>query len=315
VEVPPFKSAVSFTAPAGGVKPGMLDAARPGGYLFAVRRKAGKSPPHEGQTPAAQAGRVCRKGDTMTDMSGKAVMITGASRGIGESAARLFAEAGAKVALLARDRERIASLAGEIGHDAIAIPCDVSRFWEVEAAVNACLEAFGRLDVLIGNAGVIEPISHIETSDPEAWGHTIDVNLKGVYNGVRAAMPVMLSRGGGTILNISSGAAHNPMEAWSAYCASKAGAAMVTRAAHLEGHERGLRVMGLSPGTVATQMQREIKASGINPVSKLEWEDHIPPEWPAKCLLWMCGPEADAHLGEELSLRDPELRRRLGVGA
>ncbi len=249
----------------------------------------------------------------MTDMTGRAVMITGASRGIGEAAAHVFAEAGANVALLARDKDRIAEIAGEIGPQAIAIPCDISRYWEVEAAVRGTVKAFGRLDVLIGNAGVIDPIAHLEEVAPDAWGHVIDVNLKGIFHGVRAAMPVMLANGGGTILNISSGAAHGPMEAWSAYCASKAGAAMVTRSAHLEAGDRGLRVMGLSPGTVATQMQREIKASGINPVSKLDWEDHIPPDWPARTLLWMCSDDADAYLGEEISLRDEDIRRRAGL--
>lgn len=249
----------------------------------------------------------------MTDMTGKVVMITGASRGIGEAAARIFAEAGARVVLLARGRDRIAEIAGEIGESALAIPCDISRYWEVETAVRSTVETFGRLDVLIGNAGVLQPIDHLETADPEGWGHVIDVNLKGVFHGVRAAMPVMLAAGGGTILNVSSGAAHAPLEAWSAYCASKAGAAMVTRSAHLEGADRGLRVMGLSPGTVATQMQRDIKASGINPVSKLEWEDHIPPEWPAKTLLWMCSPDADEFLGQELALRDETVRRRAGL--
>ncbi|MWB76564.1 SDR family NAD(P)-dependent oxidoreductase [Pseudooceanicola sp. 216_PA32_1] len=249
----------------------------------------------------------------MTDMSGKTVLITGASRGIGEAAAHVFAEAGANVALIARSEERIAEIAGQIGKQAIAVPCDISRFWEIEAAVRACGEAFGGLDVFIGNAGVIEPISHIATADPEEWGHTIDVNLKGVFNGVRAAMPVMIAAGGGTILNVSSGAAHSPLEAWSAYCASKAGAAMVTRSAHLEGADKGLRVMGLSPGTVATRMQREIKASGINPVSELAWEDHIPADWPARCLLWMCSPEADPYLGREISLRDEGIRRSVGL--
>jgi len=125
------------------------------------------------------------------DLTGKTVLITGASKGIGAEAARVFADAGANVALVARNRDAIADLAGSIGSKSIAIPCDVSRFWEVEAAVNACLKAFGSLDVLIGNAGVIEPIAHLADSDPDAWGHVIDINLKGVYNGMRAAMPLM----------------------------------------------------------------------------------------------------------------------------
>ncbi|WP_116597944.1 SDR family oxidoreductase [Primorskyibacter marinus] len=249
----------------------------------------------------------------MQNLDGKVVMITGASRGIGAAAARTFADAGAKVALVARSEDAVADLAGEIGPQAIAIPCDVSRFWEVEAAVNACLDAFGRLDVLIGNAGVIEPISLLAEADPEGWGHAIDINLKGVFYGMRAAMPVMMKAGGGTILTISSGAAHGPVEAWSHYCASKAGAAMLTRCADKEGREAGIRAIGLSPGTVATQMQREIKASGVNPVSKLDWSDHIPPDWPAQTLLWMCSPEADAWLGDEISLRDEDIRKRVGL--
>jgi len=247
------------------------------------------------------------------DLTGKTVLITGASKGIGAATARIFAKSGANVALVARNRDAIADLAGEIGEKAIAIPCDVSRFWEVEAAVNACLKAFGSLDILIGNAGVIEPISHLSTSDPEAWGHAIDINLKGVYNGMRAAMPEMQEAGGGTIITISSGAAHNALEGWSHYCTSKAGAAMLTMCAHKEGAEHGLRVMGLSPGTVATDMQHQIKGSGLNPVSQLDWSEHIPPEWPAKALLWMCGPNGDAHLGQEISLRDEDIRKKVGL--
>ncbi len=248
------------------------------------------------------------------DMTGKTVLITGASRGIGAEAARVFAAAGANVALIARNAEAVADLTGELGAErALAIPCDVSRYWEVAAAVDACVRNFGALDVLINNAGVIDPISHLATADPEAWGQAIDVNLKGVFNGMRAALPVMQAAGGGTILTVSSGAAHNPVEAWSAYCASKAGAAMLTRCADIETRADGLRIMGLSPGTVATQMQREIKASGINRISQLDWSDHIPADWPARALLWMCSPDADVHLGEELSLRDEGLRRQIGL--
>lgn len=249
----------------------------------------------------------------MTDLQGKTVMITGASRGIGAAAAHAFARAGANVALVARSEDAIADLAGEIGENAIAIPCDVSRYWEVEKAVDATVQTFGGLDVLINNAGVIEPISHLATSDPEGWGHAIDINLKGVYHGMRAVLPLMIEAGAGTILTVSSGAAHNPVEAWSHYCASKAGAAMLTANADLETRDKGLRIMGLSPGTVATQMQREIKSSGINPISQLEWTDHIPPDWPARCLLWMCSADSDAFLGQEISLRDEAIRRRVGL--
>ena len=250
----------------------------------------------------------------MGSMDGKVVMITGASRGIGEAAARAFAAEGAKVALLARSTQAIADLARELGAErALAIPCDVARWHEMAEAVQATVDAFGALDVLINNAGVIEPVAHLAESDPGAWGLAIDVNLKGVYNGIRAALPVMLDAGSGTVLTISSGAAHRALAGWSHYCVSKAGAAMLTEALHVE-HGDTLRVMGLSPGTVATQMQREIKASGVGPVARLDWSDHIPPEWPARALVWMCGPEAAELNGQELSLRDEDLRARIGLG-
>jgi NAD(P)-dependent dehydrogenase (short-subunit alcohol dehydrogenase family) len=247
------------------------------------------------------------------DLRGKTAIITGASRGIGAETARAFAAAGANVALLARSQEDISELAGEIGKRAIAIPCNVARYVEVSSAVETTLQAFGGLDVLINNAGVVEPITHIADAEPEDWGRVIDINLKGVFNGIRAALPVMKKNGGGSILNISSGAAHGPVEAWSHYCASKAAVHMLNQCLHKEEEANGIRAINLSPGTVATQMQKEIKASGINPVSQLDWSDHIPPEWVADCLLWMCGPEADRFKGGEVSLRDPEIRKAIGV--
>ena len=248
-----------------------------------------------------------------TDMSGKTVLITGASRGIGAATARAFADAGANVALVARSTTEIAELAGEIGGQAIAIPCDVSRYGEMRGAVDKTVETFGSLDVLVNNAGVVAPMGPLQDMDPEEWGKTIDINLKGVLHGIHAVMPGMIAKGGGTIINISSGAAHGPVDGWSAYCSSKAGAFMLTRVTDKEARDKGLRVLGLSPGTVATEMQREIKASGVSPVSKLEWSDHIPAEWPAKAILWMCTSEADDYLGNDVSLRDEDVRRKVGL--
>lgn len=248
----------------------------------------------------------------MPDLANKTVLITGASRGIGAAAARAFAAAGANVALLSRSTSDIADLAGEIGPTALAIPCDVANWTVMARAVDAVVETFGSLDIVINNAGIIEPIGPLAEVDVEGWNAVIDVNVKGVFHGMRAALPVMQAQGAGTIITISSGAAHRALPGWSAYCTSKAAAKMLTEAAHAE-HGETLRVMGLSPGTVATQMQRDIKASGVGPVAQLEWEDHIPPEWVAQALVWMCGPEADDLNGTELSLRDEGLRARIGL--
>lgn len=247
------------------------------------------------------------------DMTQKTVLIAGASRGIGAEAARVFAQAGANVILMARGGDRINALAEEIGSSARAVTGDVARFADVAGAVDTAVQAFGGVDVLVNNAGVIEPIAHLADSDPDAWGQVIDINIKGVYNGMRAVLPVMKAAGGGTILTLSSGAAHSPIEAWSHYCTSKAAVNMLGRCLHKEEAANGIRAIGLSPGTVATQMQREIKASGINPVSQLAWEDHIPADWPARALLWMCSPDADEWCGEEISLRDEAIRRKVGL--
>lgn len=245
-------------------------------------------------------------------MQGRVVAITGANRGIGAAAARVFAEAGAQVALLARDQASAARLAAELPGTAIALACDVADAGQVQAAIDAVVARFGRLDVLINNAGVIEPIARIDSIAPQDWARTLQINLNGVFHGMRAALPVMKAQGSGTIITISSGAAHRPLEGWAAYCASKAGAAMLTEAAHLE-EGATLRIMGLSPGTVATDMQVQIKASGVNAVSALDPSAHIPADWPARTLLWMCGPAGDALRGQEVSLRDENIRRQVGL--
>ena len=246
-------------------------------------------------------------------MQGKVVVITGASRGIGAEAARVFAAAGAQLVLLARSAAQVAALADEIGPAAMAMGCDVSDWAAVQGAVAAVLARHGRIDVMINNAGVIDPISRLSDADPDAWGSSIDINLKGVFHGMKAVVPAMRAQGAGTIITVSSGAATNPLEGWSAYCAGKAGALMLTQAAHLEEGPHGIRVLGLSPGTVATEMQVKIKASGINPVSQLDPAVHIPADWPARALLWMCGPEADPWLGTDVMLRDEAVRKAVGL--
>lgn len=247
----------------------------------------------------------------MVDLTGKAVLITGASRGIGAATARVLAQAGAVVGLMARNEKAVAKLADEIG--GVVLIGDVARAADMERSVTSFCDRTGRLDVLINNAGVIGPIAGITDANPDVWGQAIDVNLKGVFHGIRAALPVMRAAGGGTILTVGSGAAHALQEGWSAYCASKAGALMLTRAVDLEARADGIRAISLSPGTVATDMQAAIRGSGVNPISKLDWSVHIPPEWPARALLWMCGPDADAFLGSEVSLRDEGIRQRVGL--
>lgn len=252
----------------------------------------------------------------MHELNGKAAIVTGASRGIGAATAAELANAGVSVILAARSESDIrhnAQIIRENGGQAEAVACDVSKYKDVQGLISHCESTFGRMDILINNAGVIEPIGHLATSDPDVWAHATDINFKGVYFGLRAALPLMQSQQKGTIINVGSGAAHSPLEGWSHYCAAKAAAAMLTRCAHKEVADSGVRVIGLSPGTVATEMQVLIKASGINPVSQMNESDHIDPSLPAKAIVWLCTEDANEFNGEEVSLRDEAFRNRLGL--
>ena len=122
----------------------------------------------------------------------------------------------------------------------------------------------------------------------------------------------MAAQGHGTILNISSGAATSALEGWSHDCATKAAVRSLTRCADKECREQGLRIIGLSPGTVATDMQQEIHAAGLNPVSQLDPAAHIPADWVARGLAYLCGPEGDIWRGMDFSLKSDHGRADVG---
>jgi len=251
-----------------------------------------------------------------SSLNGKAAIITGASRGIGAAAARLLAAEGVSVLLAARSSADIEQVAEEIrnkGGTAQTITCDVTSYPQVAAMVAKCKQDFGRVDILVNNAGLIDPISRLADADPEAWAKVSDVNYKGVFFGLRAALPEMEAQGSGTIVNISSGAACAPMEGWSHYCSSKAAALMLTRCADKEYGSKGIRVVGLSPGTVATDMQVSIRASGINPVSQLDPSVHIPADWVGKTVVWLCAEGGDEFAGQDFSLKSDAGRAKVGL--
>ena len=254
----------------------------------------------------------------MDELSSKVAMVTGASRGIGAETARELARRSVAVVLAARSAADIEMIAEEIrdaGGSAIACQCDVGVYADVARTVEACLNRFNRLDILVNNAGVIDPIARLADSDPEQWSRVVDINYKGVYHGLRAAIPVMEAQGAGVIVNISSGAATSALEGWSHYCSTKAAVLSLTRCADKEYREKGIRVVGLSPGTVATGMQVAIKASGINPVSQLDPSVHIPPELAARAVAWLCTSAASDLAGVDFSLRDENSRSRVGLSA
>jgi len=252
----------------------------------------------------------------MNTLSKKVVIVTGASRGIGAAAAIELARAGAKLSISSRNAAACSDTLETIGNeggDAFAASCDMSDYQAVEKLVAETIQRYGKIDALINNAGIIDPIGRIEDTNPEDWARNISVNLVGVYNGTRAILPHFYKQNSGTIINISSGAAHSPLEGWSAYCSGKAGVYMMTRATALEAAEKNVRVYGFAPGVVDTDMQGSIRESGINPVSELPRDSLAAASDPAKAIVWLCGEDAADLAGEELTIRDQELRKRIGL--
>lgn len=250
------------------------------------------------------------------DFTGKTALVMGASKGIGLATAQVLAGLGATVVLAARNGKALDEAVSSIIHlggHAKAKVCDVSCYDEVEATVQYCLAETGRIDMLINNAGVIEPLTHLIDSDPAIWGTAADINFKGVYFGMRAVLPHMVESGQGVVVNMSSGAANSDLPGWSHYCSTKAAAKKLTEVAHRELIGTNVRVVGLSPGTVATEMMAKIKAAEINVVSELEWSSHISPKWVGKAVAFLCGPEGEEYAGTDFSLKTPEGRARVGL--
>lgn len=244
------------------------------------------------------------------------VIVTGASRGIGAATALELANRGCKVVLAARSLERIQNLAETICSQqgqALALACNVADDQALDMVVQQTLTHFGKVTALINNAGVIEPIARLEHTDITQWREAIQINLVGAYLGVRAVLPHFYKQGQGVIVNVSSGAARTPLEGWSAYCSSKAGLAMLTQTISLEAEGRSVNVYGFAPGLVDTDMQGQIRASGINQVSRLARDTLSSPADAAKAVAWLCLHSPQDISGQELDIRDTVLRARMGL--
>ena len=245
-------------------------------------------------------------------------IITGGGRGIGAAAGTLLASAGAAVVLTARSEDQIETVARQIrraGAKAIAVPCDVTNPDQIEEVVEAALTQFDRVDILVNNAGVIWPVEQVCEADPEEWAYNIHCNLVGPFQMARNVLPVMIDRGYGRILNVTSGAAENVSPGWSAYCAAKAGLNMLTRclAAELQADgAAGITVNALAPGMVDTEMQADIRSIDTHD-SSLDFsrfhEAHrqgtlLSPESSARLIYWLVGPWSRAFSGEIFSRAD-----------
>ncbi|CAN7409191.1 SDR family oxidoreductase [Rhizobium sp. LjRoot258] len=206
----------------------------------------------------------------------KVVVITGASSGLGEAAARRLARDGAKLVLGARRLDRLMAIADELdlGGDAV-IETDVTRFDQVKRLVDHAVRLHGRIDVIINNAGLM-PHSPLERGKVEDWDRMIDVNLKGVLYGIGAALPYMKEQKSGHIINVSSVAGHKVNPGGAVYAATKHGVRVISEGLRQEVKPYNIRTTIISPGAVATELPDSITEPDVAERVRKVYELAIP---------------------------------------
>ena len=236
----------------------------------------------------------------MTDLrngqfAGRVAFITGAGSGIGRASALAFAAQGAAVTAsdnAERDLHETARLIEAQGGSVLPVRCDVTRGDDVAAAVAAAVRQFGRLDFAFNNAGIEQPPAPVHDIDDEQWDRIIDVNLRGVFYGMKHEVPAMLATGGGAIVNTSSGAGVVGIAGQSAYAASKHAVIGLTKAAALDYAAAGIRVNAVCPGIIETPMMDRFSGGteegrqrviGQEPVGRMGRPEEI-----ASAVLWLC---------------------------
>jgi NADP-dependent 3-hydroxy acid dehydrogenase YdfG len=199
------------------------------------------------------------------NIEGKVVVITGASSGLGEAAARHLSEQGAVVVLGARRVERIQTLANELnknGGKALALATDVTQVEQVKALVDAAIKTYGRIDVMINNAGLM-PQSPLDRYKIDEWNQMIDVNIKGVLYGIAAALPYMQKQKSGHIINVSSVAGHKVRAGGAVYAATKHAVRVISEGLREEVKRYNLRTTIISPGAVDTELPNTISEPDV----------------------------------------------------
>ena len=192
----------------------------------------------------------------MSSIKDKVVIVTGAGGGIGSATARLLAERGAKVVLADRTLTKAEQVAKEIGGNAVAMPVDVTNRSEMTNLIAAATDRFGRLDVLVNNAGV-GPVSYLHELKVDEWDLMVEVNLRGVLNGIAAALPVFRAQDVGQFVNVASTAAYTTSPTMAVYSATKTAVRAVSEGLRKEAGPK-LRVSVVSPGFVATEFVQTV---------------------------------------------------------
>jgi len=246
------------------------------------------------------------------------VIVTGASRGLGAAVARWLAKVQAAVTLVARSEEKLKNVAGDIrylGGKPLIVTADVSNYDACRSVVELTLGRFGRIDALVNNAGIIQPISSVSRAEPDAWRYNIEVNLLGPFNMIRAAIS-SLCRQCGRIVNVSSGAANRVLKNASAYCAAKAALNHFTQVLAEENPE--VTAVTVRPGVVDTDMQAFIRNEGVKVMSdeqvayyrQLKDNGELePPEIPARSIAWLALYAPQKFSGQFFDYDDPRITK------
>jgi NADP-dependent 3-hydroxy acid dehydrogenase YdfG len=237
------------------------------------------------------------------NIAGKVVVITGASSGLGEATARLLSAEGASVVLGARRVERLQALADELkgkGGKALAVATDVTDREQVKALADAAVQAFGRIDVIINNAGLM-PQAPLERLKVDEWDRMIDVNLKGVLYGIAAALPHMQRQKSGHVINVSSVAGHKVGPGFTVYAATKHAVRALSEGLRQEVKPYNIRTTVISPGAVATELPSSVTEPDIAERIKKYYDDlAIPAASFAKAVAFAIGQPDEVDVNEIL---------------
>ncbi|HET6230989.1 MAG TPA: SDR family oxidoreductase [Longimicrobiaceae bacterium] len=236
-------------------------------------------------------------------IDGKVVVITGASSGLGEATARLLSAQGAAVVLGARRVDRIQALANELtasGGKALAVETDVTQRDQVQRLVDAAVETYGRIDVIINNAGLM-PQSMLERLKVDEWDRMIDVNIKGVLYGIAAALPHMQQQKSGQIINVSSVAGHKVGPGGAVYSATKHAVRALSEGLRQEVKPYNIRTTVISPGAVATELPNTVTDAAVaERINKLYEEVAIPADSFARAVAFAMSQPEDVDINEIL---------------
>lgn len=233
-------------------------------------------------------------------LTGKVVVITGASSGLGEAAARKLSALGAKLVLGARRIERLAALARELSPGECAVlPTDVTQADQVRRLVDHAVQLYGRIDVIINNAGLM-PQSPLERGKIDDWDRMIDVNIKGTLYGIAAALPHMKQQMGGHIINVASVAGHKVRAGGAVYSATKTAVRVISEGLRQEVKPYGIRTTIISPGMVATELPDSVTEPDIAAAIHKAYEAAIPAESFANMIVFAMSQPQDVDVNEIL---------------